>query len=72
MPGGGGSGVEALSRIAGSFDVISRARFVEIKEKPTEGLDAYECVSQVNVSDDRLRNWVAALRKAGLPEESAE
>jgi hypothetical protein len=72
MPGGWGSGVDALSRITGSFDVISRARFVEIKEKPTVSLDAYECVSQASVTDDRLHDWVAALRKAGLPQESVK
>jgi tetratricopeptide (TPR) repeat protein len=30
--------------------VITRARFVEVKEKPTESLDAYECVLRVAAS----------------------
>jgi adenylate cyclase len=35
-----------VGTIAGGSGVISRARFNEVKEKPTENLDAYECVLQ--------------------------
>jgi adenylate cyclase len=38
---------QVVGRIAGVHGVISRARFSEVKEKPTESLDAYECVLQV-------------------------
>jgi adenylate cyclase len=37
---------QVVGTIAGSYGVISRARFAEVKEKPTELLDAYECVLQ--------------------------
>jgi TolB-like protein/Tfp pilus assembly protein PilF len=37
---------QVVATIAGAQGVISRARFAEIKEKPTESLDAYECVLQ--------------------------
>jgi adenylate cyclase len=30
--------------IAGRFGAISQARSAQVKEKPTESLDAYECV----------------------------
>jgi tetratricopeptide (TPR) repeat protein len=36
-----------VATIAGLHGVISRARFAEVKEKPTDQLDAYECVLQV-------------------------
>jgi adenylate cyclase len=35
---------QVVAAIAGAHGVISQARFAEIKEKPTESLDAYECV----------------------------
>jgi adenylate cyclase len=35
---------QVVATIAGYFGVISRARFAEIKEKPTESLDSYQCV----------------------------
>jgi TolB-like protein/Tfp pilus assembly protein PilF len=35
---------QVVATIAGRYGVISRARFFEVKEKPTESLDAYECV----------------------------
>jgi adenylate cyclase len=35
---------QVVATIAGGYGVISRARFAEIKEKPTEHLDAYESV----------------------------
>ena len=38
---------QVVGTIAGVHGVISRARFSEVKEKPTESLDAYECVLQV-------------------------
>jgi TolB-like protein len=38
---------QVVATIAGSFGVISRARFAEVREKPTDSLDAYECVLQV-------------------------
>jgi TolB-like protein len=37
---------QVVATIAGGQGVISRARFAEIKEKPTDRLDAYECVLQ--------------------------
>jgi adenylate cyclase len=37
---------QVVATIAGGFGVISRARFAEIKQKPTDSLDAYECVLQ--------------------------
>jgi len=39
---------QVVSTIASNFGVISRARFAEIKEKPTDSLDAYECVLHVS------------------------
>jgi adenylate cyclase len=38
---------QVVGTIAGGSGVISRARFPEVKEKPTENLDAYECILQV-------------------------
>jgi adenylate cyclase len=38
---------QVVSTIASNFGVISRARFAEIKGKPTDSLDAYECVLHV-------------------------
>ena len=38
---------QVVGTIASNSGVISRARFAEIKEKPTDSLDAYECVLQV-------------------------
>jgi adenylate cyclase len=38
---------QVVATIATSFGVISRARFAEVKEKPTEHLDAYEWVLKV-------------------------
>jgi tetratricopeptide (TPR) repeat protein len=38
---------QVVGTIASNYGVISRARFAEIKEKPTDSLDAYECVLQV-------------------------
>jgi TolB-like protein/cytochrome c-type biogenesis protein CcmH/NrfG len=38
---------QVVGTIAGTWGVISRARFAEVKEKRTESLDAYECVLQV-------------------------
>jgi tetratricopeptide (TPR) repeat protein len=35
---------QVVATIAGSFGVISRARSAEVRRKPTESLDAYECV----------------------------
>jgi tetratricopeptide (TPR) repeat protein len=35
-----------VAAIAGGYGVISRARFVEVKKKPTDRLEAYEAVSQ--------------------------
>jgi tetratricopeptide (TPR) repeat protein len=37
---------QVVGTIAGVQGVISRARFAEVKEKPTQNLDAYECVLQ--------------------------
>jgi TolB-like protein len=37
---------QVVGTIASNSGVISRARFAEIKEKPTDSLDAYECVLQ--------------------------
>ena len=38
---------QVVGTIAGHrYGVISRARFAEVKEKPTDSLDAYECVLQ--------------------------
>jgi len=39
---------QVAATIAGSYGVISRARFAEVNEKPTASLDAYECVLQTN------------------------
>jgi adenylate cyclase len=38
---------QVVATIAGAFGVISRARFAEAKETPTDKLDAYESVLQV-------------------------
>jgi TolB-like protein/class 3 adenylate cyclase len=38
---------QVVGTIASNWGVISRARFAAIKEKPTDSLDAYECVLQV-------------------------
>jgi TolB-like protein len=38
---------QVVATIGGNFGVISRARLAEIKEKPTDSLDAYEYVLQV-------------------------
>jgi TolB-like protein/cytochrome c-type biogenesis protein CcmH/NrfG len=38
---------QVVATIAGLHGVISRTRFAEVKDKPTENLDAYECVLQV-------------------------
>ena len=38
---------QVVATIGSNYGVISRARFAEIKEKPTDSLDAYECVLQV-------------------------
>jgi TolB-like protein len=35
---------KVVGTIAGSFGVISRARFAEVQEKPTDHIDAYEAV----------------------------
>jgi adenylate cyclase len=35
---------QVVGTIAGSIGVISRSRFAEVKDKPTDSLDAYECV----------------------------
>jgi TolB-like protein/tetratricopeptide (TPR) repeat protein len=35
---------QVVATLAGFHGVISRARFTEVKEKPTDSLDAYECV----------------------------
>jgi TolB-like protein/Tfp pilus assembly protein PilF len=35
---------QVVATIAGRSGVISRAQFAEIKEKPTDNLDSYECV----------------------------
>jgi adenylate cyclase len=35
---------QVAATIAGPLGVISRARFARVKEKPTESLDAYDCV----------------------------
>jgi adenylate cyclase len=37
---------QVVATTAGISGVISRARFAEVKETPTESLDAYECVLQ--------------------------
>jgi TolB-like protein/cytochrome c-type biogenesis protein CcmH/NrfG len=37
---------QVVAKIGGMSGVISQARFGEIKEKPTDRLDAYECVLQ--------------------------
>jgi adenylate cyclase len=39
---------QVVATIAGPWGVISRARFAEVKEKPTDRLDAYECVLQAS------------------------
>ncbi|GAG15314.1 unnamed protein product, partial [marine sediment metagenome] len=54
---------QVVATIAGVYGVISRARFSEVKEKPTESLDAYECVLKVvsYYSD----NWDAAEHARG-------
>jgi adenylate cyclase len=39
---------QVVATIAGHFGVISRARFAEVKENPTDRLDAYECVLQTD------------------------
>jgi TolB-like protein len=38
---------QIVGTIGSNWGVISRARFAEIREKPTDSLDAYECVLQV-------------------------
>jgi adenylate cyclase len=38
---------QVVATIAGVHGVISRKRFSELKKKPTENLDAYECVLRV-------------------------
>jgi TolB-like protein/class 3 adenylate cyclase/Flp pilus assembly protein TadD len=38
---------QVVGAISGNYGVISRARFAKIKEKPTDNLDAYECVLRV-------------------------
>jgi len=35
---------QVVATIASGFGVISRARFAEVKEKPTDRLEAYDCV----------------------------
>jgi adenylate cyclase len=37
---------QVVATIASDFGVISRARLAEVREKPTDNLDAYECVLQ--------------------------
>jgi adenylate cyclase len=39
---------QVVATIAGVYGVISQKHFAEAKEKPTENLDAHECVLQVN------------------------
>jgi adenylate cyclase len=39
---------QVVATIASGFGVISRSRFCEIKGKPTDQLDAYECVLQLS------------------------
>ena len=57
---------QVVGTIAGSFGVISRARFAEVKEKPTDSLDAYECVLQAAAyyrdTLDRVRTRKASRR----------
>jgi adenylate cyclase len=49
---------QVVATIASNYGVISRARFAAIKEKPTDSLDAYECVLQVGAY--YRDNYVAA------------
>jgi TolB-like protein len=49
---------QVVATIAGSYGVIFRARFAEVRRKPTESLDAYECVLKVIAY--YTSNWVAA------------
>ena len=48
---------QVVATIAGKFGVISRARFSEVKEKPTESLDAYEWVLKAGAY--YIDNWDA-------------
>jgi TolB-like protein/tetratricopeptide (TPR) repeat protein len=53
---------QVVATIGGPQGVVSRARFAEIKEKPTDRLDAYECVLQ----------WSAYHRDNVVPTEHAK
>jgi hypothetical protein len=65
---------QVVATIAGMSGVISRARFSEVKEKPTHALSGFHDregsrgMGETQLSDDAIRLWLAALRKAGLPE----
>ena len=54
-----------MATFAGISGVISRARFAEVKEKPTDRLDAYECVLQYGAYS---RDNVVATEHARLRE----
>jgi adenylate cyclase len=53
---------QAVATIAGNYGVISRTRFAEAHEKPTDSLDGYECV---------LR-WELYVRDSIIPVEHAK
>jgi len=61
---------QVVATIAGISGVISRTRFAEINEKPTDHLDAYECVlrfgaySRDNVNPTEHARLRAALERA--------
>jgi tetratricopeptide (TPR) repeat protein len=57
---------QVVGTIAGVHGVISRARFAEVKRKPTENLDAYECVLRCSAyySDNISPSEHAELRDA--------
>ena len=55
---------QVVATIGSNWGVISRARFAEIREKPTDSLDAYECVLRVGAyyRDDFLATEHAEVR----------
>jgi adenylate cyclase len=57
---------QAVATIGGLSGVISRARFAEVKEKPTDRLDAYECVLQASAyyRDNMVASQHAKVRES--------
>jgi TolB-like protein len=55
---------QVVGTIGSNWGVISRVRFAEIREKPTDSLDAYECVLRVGAyyRDDFLATEHAKVR----------